>query len=292
MGFPHSPPPAGAAVFALLLAAALPADPPPAAPPAAGGDGAQQEAPAGPAGLPEGLTEPQRLSYALGVNVGRSLLADGLDPDPGLFLQGLRDALTDAPVRLTEEELSALLGDAADRVRAAATQARADAAAERAAASRAALDAFLKEPGVTPRATGEAVRFEVTGTGPRPGPEGRVRLHYTARVAGEDRPLFSTRGPDGAEEENGEGAAAPAEAPLAALLPGLRAVLPGVPAGSTVVIGLPADRAYGAAGGPGVPPGAALLVRVELLAVLPPAEDPAAEEPTGPATPATPGDRP
>ena len=252
--------------------------------------------PPAPDSVGEPATDPNRLSYALGVNVGRSLLADGLDPDPERFLAGLRDALTGGELKLSEEELAAQLAAAAERVRDAQRQARdARAAAdrERAAESRQALAAFAQEENVTARSTGEAVRFETTGAGAKPPAKGRVRLHYTARLAGEEDPFFTTHAltdgatggsTDGSELDSGT----PIEIAVEELLPGLRTVLPSVPAGSTVTIGLPPDRAYGPGGGPRVPPDAALLVTVELLDVLP-APATAADRlapPTDPPTPA------
>ncbi len=192
------------------------------------------------------------------MNVGRSLLADGLDPDPKLFLAGLGDALTEKPLRVSEEELAAALREAAVRVRQIAAE-------RRAAASRTDLKRFETLDTTTILSTGESVRFETTGTGPKPTATGRVRLHYAASVAGEEAPFFTTRRANAAGEPVGE----PFEVAVEELLPGLRTVLPDVPAGSTALVGLPPDRGYGPAGGPGVPPNAALLVRVELLAVLP-----------------------
>ena len=226
----------------LLLAAALFAAPPPAG-----------DAPAAGAGVAE-LSEGEKLSYALGVNVARGLLRDGLDPDAELFLAGLRDALTDRPLRLREEELAAALDAAAARVREAAA-ARAREAAEEASA--AFLADFAAADGAGPLDGGGFVKKVTTGDGPTPAAGGRVRLHYSATVAGAADPFFTTRG------------GPPAAADVAAMLPGLRAVLPTMPAGSRWELALPAARAYGAAGGPGVPPHTALRLDVELLDVLP-----------------------
>ena len=133
-----------------------------------------------------------------------------------------------------------------------------------------------QEPGVETRSTGEVVRFEMTGEGPKPDPGDVVSLHYQATVAGEDEPFFTTRRPRDFGGKAPE--VRPATIALGKLLPGLQTVLPDVPVGSTATIGLPPDRAYGAAGDPGVPPDAALFVTVELLGVsatpAPPAERP------------------
>ncbi|MEM9701122.1 MAG: FKBP-type peptidyl-prolyl cis-trans isomerase N-terminal domain-containing protein [Planctomycetota bacterium] len=239
----------------VALAAMAPSDPPADAPPQA--EPAERQ-----------LTEPQKLSYALGVNVGRSLLADGLDPDPAFFLDGLRDALTKRPIRLSDEELAALLESAAERVRTKTKQAAEEALKKRATDSRAALARFVKGENVTVRSTGEAVLFETKGEGTKPSADARVRLHYAAWVAGEPTPFFTTRTVD----EAGRPQDRSVEVGLENLMPGLRAVLRDVPIGSVVTVGLPPDRAYGPAGGPGVPPNAALLVKIELLAELPPAD--------------------
>ena len=254
---PHPPVTAriAAAVPALLLAAACftpPADP-------AAGIGAD-------AGAEKAdLTEGQALSYALGVNVARGLLRDGLDPDAELFLAGLRDTLTDRPLRLGEDELAAALDAAAAKVR--------DAAAEReaarvAGASEVLLNDFAADDGVRTLPGGVLVKEVSAGSGAKPGAGDRVRLHYAVTVAGADVPFFSTRGGD------------PAVAAVADMLPGLRSALPTMPAGSRWRLAVPASAGYGEAGGPGVPPGAALLLDVELLGVLPPAGParPAADE--------------
>ena len=118
---------------ALLLAAlALPAAPPRDAPTPA----APAAEPPAAAVLPDGLNERQRLSYALGVNLGRSLLADGLDPEPTLLIAGLSDTLADRPQRMTDEEVAALLAAAAEKVREAAATARRQDDERRAARSR------------------------------------------------------------------------------------------------------------------------------------------------------------
>ena len=207
------------------------------------------------------MNEGEKLSYALGVNVARGLLRDGLDPDAELFLAGLRDTLTDRPLRLGEEELAAALDAAAAKVRDAAA-ARQKAAVE--AASAAFLEEFAAGGGVTAADGGVLIQKGTTGDGVTPAADSRVRLHYAATFAGADAPFFTTRG-----------GPAPVAA-VAAMLPGLRAVLPTMPAGSRWELALPASAAYGAAGGPGVPPHAALRLDVELLDVLPPAVAPSA----------------
>ena len=46
-----------------------------------------------------------RISYALGVNLGGNFAAQGLTVNAEFLMQGLKDALADAPLLLTDEEL-------------------------------------------------------------------------------------------------------------------------------------------------------------------------------------------
>ena len=254
-----------AAVPALLLAAlALPAAPPPRDAPTPAAPAAE---PPAAAALPDGLNERERLSYALGVNLGRSLLADGLDPEPTLLIAGLGDTLAARPQRMTDEEVAALLAAAAERVREAAATARRQDDERRAARSRSEFETFTKAEGAARLSPGVWAKVTEPGDGPKPAADGRVTLHYAASVAGEpERPIFTTAGRD------------PVTVPVASLLPGLKAALPTLPVGTAATLALAPAAGYGAAGGPGVPPNAALFVSVELRAALPPAAEPAAGE--------------
>jgi len=52
------------------------------------------------------LTTPkEKLSYALGVDIGSSFREESLDLDPALLARGLQDALTGKPTLLTPEEV-------------------------------------------------------------------------------------------------------------------------------------------------------------------------------------------
>ena len=189
--------------------------------------------------LPDGLNERERLSYALGVNLGRSLLADGLDPEPTLLIAGLSDTLADRPQRMTDEEVAALLAAAAEKVREAAAIARQKDDERRAAVSRHEFEKFVQGEGAARFAPGVWAKVTEPGDGPKPAADGRVTLHYTASVAGEpERPIFTTAGRD------------PVTVPVASLLPGLKAVLPTLPVGTAATLALAPAAAYGPAGGP------------------------------------------
>jgi FKBP-type peptidyl-prolyl cis-trans isomerase len=49
-------------------------------------------------------TQKEKASYAIGLNIGRSLQSDSVDVDPDILLQGLRDALAGSEPLLTDDE--------------------------------------------------------------------------------------------------------------------------------------------------------------------------------------------
>ncbi len=53
-------------------------------------------------------TEKDKLSYAIGVNVGRSLQKDSVEVDPSIVVQGLKDALAGGKTLMTDDEAKAV----------------------------------------------------------------------------------------------------------------------------------------------------------------------------------------
>ena len=48
-----------------------------------------------------------RISYTIGVNIGRDFINQGMDIDPDLLLVGLRDAMAEKEIKMTDEEMAA-----------------------------------------------------------------------------------------------------------------------------------------------------------------------------------------
>jgi FKBP-type peptidyl-prolyl cis-trans isomerase FklB len=92
--------------LALAPLAAAPQEPPkPPAPPAA---------PAGPESPFK--TPKEKLSYGIGVQIGMSLKAQGLDIDPDLLMQGLKGSLAGAPLQMTEAEIRQIMRETQQKV--------------------------------------------------------------------------------------------------------------------------------------------------------------------------------
>src|SRR5467141_1602768 len=54
-------------------------------------------------------TDKDKLSYAIGVNVGRSLQKDSVEVDPSIVVRGLKDALAGGKTLMTDDEAKAVI---------------------------------------------------------------------------------------------------------------------------------------------------------------------------------------
>jgi len=136
------------------------------------------EPPATNAAGPRIETVEQKASYGIGLNIGNSLLDDGLVVDPGLVAQGIADALAQRDPRISPEALREAM--IAFQQASAARQAELmAAAAEKNQKEGAAFLAANKErEGVVTLPSGLQYRVLQKGNGPTPKATDTVRTHY------------------------------------------------------------------------------------------------------------------
>lgn len=200
-------------------------------------------------------TAKEKVSYGFGLNVGRSMLRDGLlrdDLDFDLLVEGLRDALEEKPLKITEKEFS----EAFQAAIAPKLEQRAKAAAEK---SKKEGEAFLAankaKKGVTTTASGLQYRVLKEGSGKTPRATDKVQTTYRGTLI------------DGTEFDKSE---QPIEFPVNGVIKGWTEALQLMKEGDTFQLFVPAKLAYGEAGfPPTIPPHAALIFEVELVAVVP-----------------------
>src|SRR4029077_16297579 len=86
-----------------------PAKAPAAAPPAKSPAAAPAQSTAGqtpaPSLAPGFKTQKEKVSYAIGVEMGKGVKVQGIDVDPTIVMQGLKDGLSGAKPQMSEEEL-------------------------------------------------------------------------------------------------------------------------------------------------------------------------------------------
>jgi len=122
-------------------------------------------------------------------------------------------------------------------------------------------EAFLNEnknkEGVQVTESGLQYRVITMGTGPKPGLEDRVRVHYTGTLI--DGTVFDS------SKDSGE----PIEFTLNGVIPGWTEGLQLMPVGSTFMFYIPASLGYGARGaGQDIPPFSTIIFEVELLDIV------------------------
>ena len=185
--------------------------------------------------------------------------------DVDAFAAGLRDALTGAEPRLTEEEISTEMQ--AYQEKAAAEQQVAQAAL--AEANLAAATAFLAEnaarEGVIVTDSGLQYEIVEAGDGAKPGAEDTVEVHYRGTLV------------DGTEFDSSYTRGETVTFGVGQVIPGWTEALQLMSVGSKFKLAIPPELGYGAGGaGQAIGPNAALIFDVELVSIPSQSEDAAA----------------
>ena len=119
----------------------------------------------------------QKLSYAIGTEIGANLKKQGVDIDPKAFSAGLADALA-GKLQMTDAEIKEAMNSARTQL-IAKQQAKQQAdAAVNSKAGDTFLAANAKKDGVKTTASGLQYKVLKTGTGKTPGPKDTVKVHY------------------------------------------------------------------------------------------------------------------
>jgi FKBP-type peptidyl-prolyl cis-trans isomerase FklB len=240
---------------ALLLAAVLAA----AALPVLAQDAkAPPPAPASPP-PPPGLETPDaQASYAIGLNIGANLRRGEVTVDAGLAAQGLKDGLSGATPRLTEDQMRAALTQLQTKVQALRQAKAAQLAADNAAKGAAFLKANAAKAGVVSLPSGLQYEILKAGTGPKPKADDVVQCNYRGTLI------------DGKEFDSSYKRGEPASFLVDGVIKGWTEALQLMPVGSKWRLYVPADLAYGDKGaGPDIGPNAVLIFEVELVAIQP-----------------------
>ena len=200
-------------------------------------------------------TDDQKVSYGIGHSVGQGLapVAERIDIDA--MTRGFKDALDEAESAIPADELQSVMQVFQQEL----MQADQLAKAEQAEAGSAEAELFMARngarEGVTTTESGLQYEILNQGTGPKPGPDDQVTVHYRGTLA------------DGTPFDSSYDRGEPATFGLQGVIQGFSEGLQLMPVGSKYMLFVPSDIGYGAQGSGPIPPSAALVFELELLSI-------------------------
>jgi len=233
--------------------AKAPAAPPAKAPAAAPAQSTEGQAPAQASAF---KTQKEKISYAIGMEMGKGVKVQGIDVDPAIMMQGLKDALSGGKSEMSEEELRQVMTGLQQEIRQKQMQAQEAAAAENKTKGDAFLAENAKKDGVVALPDGLQYKILTAGQGKKPAETDTVLCNYKGTFL------------DGTEFDSSAKVGKPVPFQVKNVIPGFREVLQLMPVGSKWQVFVPSNLAYGERGAGGViGPNTTLIFEVELVSI-------------------------
>ena len=201
-------------------------------------------------------TQKDKVSYALGMNLGTNLHKETVEVDPAIVLRGLKDALASGKMLLTEDEARAVLTQLQTEVRGKQQEKMKVAGEMNKKESVEFLAANRAKDGVVTLPSGLQYKILTAGTGPKPTASDTVVCNYRGTLI------------SGTEFDSSYKRGQPASFPVNGVIKGWTEALQLMPVGSKWQLFVPAELGYGDRGaGADIGPGATLIFEVELLSI-------------------------
>ncbi|MDE1171121.1 MAG: FKBP-type peptidyl-prolyl cis-trans isomerase [Verrucomicrobium sp.] len=202
-------------------------------------------------------TDDQKISYGIGLNLGKSMKQQGLEVDAQAVAAGIADAQSGAKPKVAINEIESLMLAKQQQLMKDRLKADAAAASKNAADGEAFLKENEKKAGVKTTASGLQYKVEKEGKGKKPSATSTVTVNYRGTLI------------DGKEFDSSYKRNEPATFPVNGVIPGWTEGLQLMTEGSKYQFFIPAKLAYGeqGAGNGVIPPGATLVFEVELLKI-------------------------
>jgi FKBP-type peptidyl-prolyl cis-trans isomerase FklB len=201
-------------------------------------------------------TQKDKVSYAIGLNIGKSLHRDSVDVDQNILVRGLRDGMAAGKTLLTDDEAKAAMTELQNDMRKKQEE-KAQVAGE---ANKKEGEEFLAtnktKDGVVTLSSGLQYKILTPGTGAKPAASDSVVCNYRGTLL------------DGKEFDSSYKRGQPATFPVGGVIKGWTEALQLMPVGSKWQLFVPSELAYGQRGaGADIGPNATLVFEVELLSI-------------------------
>jgi FKBP-type peptidyl-prolyl cis-trans isomerase FklB len=207
--------------------------------------------------------EKDKLSYTIGVDIGKTLQRIPAELNQSALTQGITDVLGNKPKALTDSELQQVMQafqqKLAQQREEQMVQKQQDmkvTAEKNKAEGKKFLDTNSKQPGVTTLADGLQYKVVKNGSGEKPKDTDVVEVNYRGTLI------------DGKEFDSSAKNGGPVSFPVNEVIKGWSEALKLMPVGSKWQLYLPPELAYGDEGeGDDIEPGSTLVFEVELLGI-------------------------
>jgi FKBP-type peptidyl-prolyl cis-trans isomerase FklB len=217
------------------------------------------------AGEAPGLkTEKDKLSYSIGVDMGRNFKRQEIDVDPEVLMRGFKDSYQGSKLSLSDEEMQKITGEYQVKLREKQAGAMKKAAETNQKEGEAFLAANAKKEGVITLPSGLQYKVIKKGDGAIPKADDKVKCNYRGTLI------------DGTEFDSSYKIGKPVSFNVGGVIAGWTEALKMMPVGSKWQLFIPSKLAYGPRGaGQKIGPNAALIFDIELLGIEPTAAKPA-----------------
>lgn len=193
----------------------------------------------------------QKISYAIGQQIGQSIKGQNIDVDVDVLARSIKDVMKGNKSQLTEEEMRTAMMTAQQEMQAKMSQQ----AEGNLKTGNDFLEANKSKEGVKTTPTGLQYKVLTEGKGKTPTEKDEVVCHYRGTLI------------DGTEFDSSYKRNEPATFPVMGVIPGWTEALKTMKEGEKRQLFIPANLAYGPSGRPGIPPNSVLLFDIELISI-------------------------
>ncbi len=197
-----------------------------------------------------------KVSYSIGLNIGRSMKTEGLPINPDALAAAMKDVFAGAKPQLTDEEVQTVMQNFQKEMQAKQTAAREEGLGKNKAEGEKFLADNKKKEGVKTTASGLQYKVIKDGTGKTPKATDTVKTHYRGTLL------------SGTEFDSSYKRNEPAEFPVNGVIKGWTEALLLMKEGAKWQLFIPSELAYGERGaGKDIGPNSTLIFDIELLSV-------------------------
>jgi len=197
-----------------------------------------------------------KVSYAIGLNIGKSMKQEGLDINPDALAAAMKDVFAGAKPQLTDEQVQQVMQDFQKKMMAKQMAAREEGLAKNKGEGEKFLADNKKKAGIKTTASGLQYKVITVGTGKTPKATDTVKTHYRGTLI------------NGTEFDSSYKRGEPAEFPVNGVIKGWTEALQLMKEGAKWQLFIPSELAYGERGaGKDIGPNSTLIFDIELLSV-------------------------